>query len=83
MSYKCHYVPNIPNIPNMSPFLPLARAERRARAERETGAERGPPPTAVKKQYPRSGKLGFYQKIVFEQGDTLVDTENIPIIRNN
>ena len=33
--------------------------------------EREPPPTAVKKQYPRSGKLGFDQKIVFAPVDTL------------
>ena len=61
------------------PFLLLARAQRRARAERETGAEREPPPTAVR-AVPAKRKARVLPKIVFEQGDTLTYTENIPII---
>ena len=61
------YIPNISISTNITPFF-CWQSERSERSER---AKRQPPPTAVKKQYPRSGKLGFYQKIDFEPGDIL------------
>ena len=79
MIYKYLYIPNTSISTNITlPFLLAKRSDRSA----SDGSVASTAADGNESNMREALKFGFDQKIVFDQGDTLTHTENIPIIRN-